>query len=372
MALLDIIKNEIREEGPISVARYMELALGHPEHGYYIKRDPFGERGDFITAPEICQIFGEMIGLWSAELWHQMGAGPVQIVEMGPGRGTLMADFLRATKHVDEFHAHMTIHFVETSPHLQDAQFHAVHELHDRFEWHSTIEDVPEAPSIFIANEFFDALPIRQHMQTDSGMKERLVGLDDEDKLVFVLEAGGLSLAKGESKIAEGTVMESCPVGKQIMAELSRRVKQHGGGALIIDYGYLGEAHQDTLQALKNHAFHNVLSEPGEADVTAHVDFATLLEVAEGQGVGFHGPIEQGKLLSRLGAELRANMLIQHASPDQQEQLVSGLRRLIDPNQMGELFKAIAITQHSGIVPAGFEKDAESYDVSVPPSDESE
>lgn len=371
MELISLIKDEIKKDGPISIARYMELALGHPKHGYYIKRDPFGERGDFITAPEICQVFGEMIGLWSAELWHQMGAGPIQIVELGPGRGTLMKDFLRATKHVDQYHEHMTIHFVETSPHLQDAQYHNVREEHDRFEWHDRLEDVPEAPTIFIANEFFDALPIRQHMQTDDGLKERLIGLNAEDELVFILEQAGLSLAKGESNIAEGTVIESCTEAKQIMADLSARVRDHGGGALIIDYGYLGESHQDTLQAMKNHAFHNVLSEPGEADITAHVDFASLLEVAESQGLAIHGPVEQGKLLSRLGAELRANMLLQHAAPEQQEQIISGLRRLIDPNQMGELFKAIAITQSPVIVPAGFEQE-QADDASLLPSEQPE
>lgn len=369
MNLLEIIKDEIRTQGPITIARYMDLALGHPKHGYYIKRDPFGENGDFVTAPEICQVFGELVGLWSAELWHQMGAGPIQIVELGPGRGTLMADFLRSTKHIDEYHAHMSVHMVETSPHLQDAQYHALRELHDRLEWYDRIEDVPEGPTIFIANEFFDALPIRQHMQTEDGLKERLIGLDEEGDLQFIMEAGGLSLAKGEETIAKGTVIESCPAAKHIMGEIAQRVKQHGGGALIIDYGYLGESHQDTLQALKNHAFHNVLNEPGEADITAHVDFATLLEVAEGQGVAIHGTVEQGALLSRLGAELRVNMLLQHAAPDQQEHLVSGLRRLIDPNQMGELFKAIAITQQPSILPAGFEKE-ETHVEPLHPGDE--
>ncbi len=356
MSLASLIKDEIKTKGPISIARYMELALGHPEQGYYIKRDPFGERGDFITAPEISQIFGEMIGLWCAELWMQLGGGPFQLVELGPGRGTLMRDALRATRHVDGFHEHMSIHFVETSPVLQDAQYYAVREEHDRVEWHESLEDVPEQMSIFIANEFFDALPIRQHMQTDAGMKERLVGLDEAGELCFVLEAGGLTLAKGESTIAEGTVMESCTAGKQVMGEITRRIKAWNGGALIIDYGYLGEAHQDTLQALKNHAFHNVLSEPGEADITAHVDFAALMEVAESQHVGVHGTVNQGTLLSRLGAELRVNMLLQHCSPEQQEQLISGLRRLVDPNQMGELFKAIAVTASPSIVPAGFEE----------------
>ena len=354
--LRDLIKAEIAESGAIPIARYMELALTHPRYGYYTTRDPFGVRGDFTTAPEICQIFGELIGLWCADMWQAQGGGAIQLVELGPGRGTLLADALRATRHVPDFHAHLSVVLVETSPVLQEIQFETLRELHDRLEWTESLEDVPHEPSLFIANEFFDALPIRQHVQTEHGLQERRVGVDAQGELCFVLAQAGLHLAKGSTPIATGTVIESCMVGKQLMGALAQRVSAEGGGALIIDYGYLGEAHYDTLQAVKAHGYTDLLADPGEADITAHVDFASLLSVAKNSQCAAYGPIDQGVFLRRLGAELRLNMLLQHAAPDQAEALVSGLKRLVDPNQMGSLFKAIALAPAHMPPPAGFEE----------------
>lgn len=355
MSLDRIIKDIIRERGPMTVADYMELCLSHSQYGYYIKQDPFGLNGDFITAPEVSQIFGELIGLWCVEMWAQLGGGPMAIVELGPGRGTLMQDALRATRHVEDFHDSITVHMVETSPILQTVQFHTLQNAHERIEWEENIDALPEKPTIFIANEFFDALPIRQHVQTPQGLRERRVAIDSEsNELCFVTESGGLSLAKGDTNIKDGTILESCQVGKAIIGKLADHIRSYRGAALIIDYGYLGDSHQDTLQAVKNHLYHPVLSDPGDADITAHVDFATLLDVAADHGVAVHGPVEQGKFLVRLGAELRTERLLATADDEQAVQLISGVKRLIDPAQMGNLFKAIALMSDHSFIPAGF------------------
>ncbi|MAR55866.1 MAG: methyltransferase [Rickettsiales bacterium] len=358
MTLETIIKDRIREQGPISVSDYMQLCLSHPQFGYYIKQDPFGTRGDFITAPEICQIFGELIGIWCADLWIQSGGGPASLVELGPGRGTLMQDALRATRNIPEFHNHLTVQMIETSPVLQTAQFYTLQNAHDRIEWEETIDHLPEEPCLIIANEFFDALPIRQYVQTAEGMKERCIGIDREsNQLCFELKQQGLSLARSDSDIPVGTIIESSQASKEILGRLCDHIAEFGGAILTIDYGYLGQAHQDTLQAVKNHAFHHVLKDPGNADLTAHVDFATLREVAESHGCAVHGPVDQGAFLVRLGAEARIGALLQDASEEEGAELIEGAKRLIDPNQMGSLFKVLGITADHSLTPAGFHAD---------------
>lgn len=360
MSLQHIIKDQIRQNGSMSIADYMQLCLSHPQYGYYIKQDPFGARGDFITAPEISQVFGELVGLWCADIWGQMGAGPAALVELGPGRGTLMMDALRATRNLEDFHDSLTVHFIETSPILQTMQFHMLQNAHERLEWEESVDALPEKPCIIIANEFFDALPIRQHMQTASGIKERRVGIDAESgELCFMLEDGGLSLAKGNSKIKEGTIIESCQLAKEVLGKITAHLAEYGGALLLIDYGYLGEAHQDTLQAVKEHAYHSALKDPGEADITAHVDFNTLAELAKAGGMSVHGPVAQGTFLVRLGAEIRTEKLLQEADEEQAMQLVSGIKRLIDPAQMGDLFKAMAICASPQLHPAGFYASAD-------------
>ena len=354
-ALVPIIRDRIATEGPISIADYMGLALGHPEHGYYRKRDPFGGRGDFITAPEISQIFGEMIGIWCAQLWRQLGGGPISLVELGPGRGTLMADVLRATKSTADFHDSITIHMVETSPTLAHIQYLKLRNDHPRIEWLDSIDELPPSRTIFIANEFFDALPIKQHVMTEEGIRERRVGWNAEtEQFEFVLGEVGLSLAKSGHTIPNGTVMEQSPASRAVMRQIAQHLQTHGGGALIIDYGYLGEAHHDTLQAVKAHLFHSVLSEPGDADITAHVDFKSLLQIAADAGNQTFGVITQGEFLQHMGAPVRLEMLLKKASPEQREQLVSGLTRLISPQAMGELFKVIAVVSDPKVEPLGF------------------
>ena len=353
--LTEIIRDKIIAEGPISIADYMALALSHPEHGYYKKQDPFGARGDFITAPEISQIFGEMIGVWSAEIWRQMGGGSLSIVELGPGRGTLMADLLRATKKVPELHDSLTIHMVETSPVLAHAQYVRLRDVHPRIEWLDDVSELPENKTIIIANEFFDALPIRQFVMTADGVRERRVDWHSESQeFYYVFGAQGLSLAKSGQVIAAGTVMEQSPVARNIMRALSQHLKEHGGASLFIDYGYLGEAHHDTLQAVKSHMFHPVLKDPGEADITAHVDFTTLMQIAAGAGGYVHGLAAQGDFLKRLGANVRAEMLLRSASDAQKESISAGLQRLTSPQEMGDLFKVMAVTFDPRIDPPGF------------------
>lgn len=348
--LSEIIRDKIVAEGPISLADYMALALAHPDHGYYCKRDPFGARGDFITAPEISQIFGEMIGLWCARSWMALGGGPVSLVELGPGRGTLMADLLRATRKVPEFHDSLTIHMVEVSPTLANAQYMRLRHEHPRIEWLDSIDALPPSPTVLVANEFFDALPIRQFIMTDGGVRERRVGWDGEKaEFTFTEGAAGLQLAKSGQAIPSGTIMEQCPAARSIMRRLAGRLKEHGGAALIIDYGYLGDAHHDTLQAVKAHHFHPVLRDPGEADLTAHVDFAALMDIARDSGLAVPPLITQGDFLLRMGADVRAEILMKQAQGEQRSNLLNGLQRLISPQAMGELFKVMAMTSHHGI-----------------------
>lgn len=343
-ALADIIRERIAEHGPISVADYMDLALAHPEHGYYRTRDPLGARGDFTTSPEICQVFGEMIGLWVAQVWLGMGGGPISLVELGPGRGTLMADLLRATRKVPEFHDAITIHMVETSPTLANTQYMRLRHEHPRVEWLDHIDELPHSRCFFIANEFFDALPIKQFVMADDGVHERRIGWNAaEERFEFVQGPAGLQLAKSGQVIAPGTIMEQCPAARSIMRSIAQRLKENGGAALFIDYGYLGDAHHDTLQAMKAHGFHSVLATPGEADITAHVDFTTLQQIARDAGLAVPPLLSQGQFLVRMGAELRAEVLMKASNDMQRQAIITGLQRLVSPQAMGELFKVMAV-----------------------------
>lgn len=354
-SLTPILRDKILTEGPISIADYMGIALGHPDHGYYRSRDPLGMRGDFITAPEISQIFGEMIGVWCAAIWRGLGGGPVSLVELGPGRGTLMADLLRATRSVPEFHDSITIHMVETSPTLAHAQYMQLRHEHPRIEWLDRVDQLPPEKMILVANEFFDALPIKQHVMTEEGIRERRVGWNEQSQAFeFVLGEPGLALAKSGSIIPPGTVMESSPASRSVMRHIAQHIAEHQGAGLIIDYGYLGDAHSDTLQAVKSHLFHPVLSEPGEADITAHVDFTSLMSIAQDAGTVVHGLATQGEFLRRIGADIRLEMLIKQASPQQRDGLITGLTRLISPQAMGTLFKVMALTSDPRLDVPGF------------------
>jgi NADH dehydrogenase [ubiquinone] 1 alpha subcomplex assembly factor 7 len=336
------VRELIAFEGPITVERYMSLCLRH----YYATRDPLGSSGDFTTAPEISQMFGELIGLWMLEVWNGMGRpNPVHLVELGPGRGTLMADLLRATKLLPDFEAAVQVHLVETSPVLQQRQQVALASSKLRIHWHERLEDVPEGPLLLIANEFFDALPVRQFIATERGWCERLVGLEDET-LIF-----GLS-AEAEEPLGKplriGDVLEWPALSIDIMQELSRRLARGTGAALVIDYGYWGPAFGDTLQAVQKHAYVDALNEPGEADLTTHVDFHRLAQAASAQGLRVHGLGTQGDFLTALGIEARASSLKQRATPAQAAAIDAALARLTERGEkgMGELFKVLAVTHN--------------------------
>ncbi|MFT5540639.1 MAG: NADH dehydrogenase [ubiquinone] 1 alpha subcomplex assembly factor 7, partial [Alphaproteobacteria bacterium] len=287
-ALSGLIQDEIDAHGPITVARYMELALGHPEHGYYRTRDPLGVDGDFITAPEVSQMFGELIGLWAAVTWEQMGKPASFILaELGPGRGTLMADALRAAHAQEGFTDAAKLHLIETSPALRARQHETLG--HAAPQWHDDMTTLPDGPLIVFANEFFDALPVRQFMYQDSVWRERLITTADQgsdNPFRFTLAENAAENAADDPGLpaaaatADGTVAETCGAGEALAAKLGTRFSAAGGAALIIDYGYGHPASGDSLQAVKGHAYADPLANPGNADITAHVDFTALAKAA--------------------------------------------------------------------------------------------
>ena len=358
------LRDLIVQEGPLTLEHYMSLALGHPTMGYYITRDPLGAAGDFTTAPEISQMFGELLGLWAAECWVSMGApAQLRLIELGPGRGTLMQDALRAASVVPAFAQAIDVHLVETSPELGRLQHERLEKSGVPITWHSDVETIPPGAAIVIANEFFDALPVRHYVRDAQGWRERLVGLDRDGRFAF-----GLS-PDLEPSLAidapEGSIIEVCPAGQQIMNTLAARLVEHGGAALIIDYGYTQTALGETLQALKGHSFVDPLAEPGEADLTTHVDFAALGRAARATGAAVHGPLTQGDFLTKLGIFDRAQALAKRANDQQFAQIESALARLVSPEKnikvadgqfdgMGELFKVICVTAPSLATPPGF------------------
>jgi len=345
------IRRIIEADGPISVARYMELCLGHPRHGYYMTRDPFGPRGDFVTAPEVSQMFGELIGAWAATVWRQMGSPPqVSLIELGPGRGTLMADALRAAQALPEFHKALAVQLVETSPVLRAQQETRLADAGVPVAWHRRIEEIAEGPAIVIANEFADALPVDQFVK-DRGWHLRMVGLADE-RLAFVVAPDPMPGTDSVDAPA-GTILERRHDGA--IALLARRIARHGGAALIIDYGHVASGFGDTLQAVRHHTFSDPLADPGAADLTTQVDFAALARTAQREGARAHGPLTQGAFLHRLGIEQRAMRLKQKETAQQAADIDAALTRITAPDQMGELFKVLALAHPDLGAPPGFD-----------------
>lgn len=338
----------------------MTDALGHPEWGYYASRDPLGRAGDFITAPEISQVFGELIGLWCANVWTSMHSPqPAALVELGPGRGTLLADALRAIKQVaPAFFAALRVHLVESSPALRQKQASALETLRlaEPPTWHEEFAAVPALPSLILANEFFDALPIVQYVKSGHGWQERRVGLTAEGTAFsFMLKpAFPFGLPLGLADVTEGDVVEVGAAGEALAARIGERLASHGGAALIIDYGHGASAAGDTLQAVRQHQFHGILDHPGETDLSHHVDFAALAKAAEAAGAEALGPIPQGLFLGRLGIDRRAESLFLGAPPDQFQAVLGAVRRLVHPSGMGLLFKAFAIVDPKLPTPQGF------------------
>lgn len=315
---------------------------------YYATRDPLGAAGDFTTAPEISQMFGELIGLWFSDLWNRAGRPIVHYVELGPGRGTLAADALRA---MAKSGLSPQVHFVETSPALRAAQKAHVPEAI----WHDDVTSLPtDAPLLIIANEFFDALPIHQLVKRGNDWHERLVACQD---LIFLPVAGkhvpdavvpdALHLAPS------GSIIESSPASVAILRAFAQRLARQGGAALIIDYGYEGPALGETLQAVRRHQFANPFDDPGANDLTAHVDFATLCAMAKLSDAVVHGPVGQGDFLEALGISERASALAS-ARPDHADDIDAARHRLVSPAEMGTLFKAVALTSPTWPIPVGF------------------
>jgi NADH dehydrogenase [ubiquinone] 1 alpha subcomplex assembly factor 7 len=353
------IARRIRDEGPLSVAAYMAMALHDPERGYYARRDPIGTRGDFITAPEISQVFGELLGLWCAVVWGQLGRpDPVILAELGPGRGVLVGDLLHAASTVPDFHRALRLHLVETSAALRAAQQQRLAQFEPT--WVPRFEDLPDGPMLLVANEFLDALPIRQFVRCGPHWSERMVTLDGENRFVFVdgppSPIARLLLPEALRDSAEqGAVVEICPAALALAAALGARFAHQPGAALFIDYGYFPSAAGATLSALHRHHAVPVLTAPGTADLSAHVDFAAFTEAAGAGGAETHGPAPQAKLLTELGARERAAVLRARANSCQKHDLDSGVERLLDPCGMGTLFKAIALVSPGLPAPPGFE-----------------
>jgi NADH dehydrogenase [ubiquinone] 1 alpha subcomplex assembly factor 7 len=352
-----MIAGLIREQGPLPVARYMSLALAHPEHGYYSKKEPFGAAGDFVTAPEISQMFGEIVALWLAQAWLDRGRPrPLRLVEIGPGRGTMMADMLRALRAVPELLAAAEVHLVETSPRLREAQRQRL--AGQQVSWHEDLEGVPAGPLLLVANEVLDALPVHQLVMTEGGWVERCVGLDDEGRLAFVAarEPAPAALARGlPADAAPGTIAEVSPARAALAEAIGRRLALHPGVALLIDYGGSPTTPAgDTLQAVRAQQPWDPLAAPGEADLSSQVDFGALARAAVRGGARVHGPVPQGAFLRALGIEARALNLMRNASAEERRELRAALFRLTDASAMGELFKVLALASPEGPPPPGF------------------
>ena len=337
----------------MNVAEYMLLALTHPEHGYYMRKDPFGAQGDFITAPEISQIFGEIVGAWLVTQWVMMGKPDnCALAEIGPGRGTLMADILRATARVKGFHDAISVHLMELSPTLRQKQWATLAGKHPRINWHLGFAEIPAGPLLLVANEFFDALPIRQYQHTEEGWQERLITLNNKGQLEFIWVAAEAPDDLMEEPVSEH-IYEYSEAARQMSFVIASRIATFGGSALIIDYGY-EDSHGDTLQAMRGHRPHDVLEEPGTADLTAHVNFYQIAHAAAIAGATVYGPVGQGFFLNRLGALQRTAALCEKATEKQKEALTSGTLRLTSADQMGTLFKALCMVNPELPKPEGF------------------
>ena len=347
--LARLLVQRIHETGPMSVADYMAECLLHPVHGYYTTRDPFGVAGDFTTAPEISQMFGELVGLALAQAWLDRGApAPFTLAELGPGRGTLMADILRATKGVPGFHASAQVVLVEASPVLRRKQQETISRGHDLgLRWIEAAGDLPEQPLFLVANEFFDALPIHQYQFVKGGWHERQIGVRDGALAFGLAEGPTLPYTPVMHHREDGMVIEENRIGRFIMRQVHHRLHHHGGVALVIDYGDW-RSRGDTLQALRAHAFDEPLAHPGEADLTAHVDFEPLAE----QQAHFY--TTQGEFLTRLGIDGRAERLARNLTGDALESHRAAHRRLTHPEEMGSLFKVLAVTSAGSPPPPGF------------------
>lgn len=354
--LTDILQTQIRSTGPMTLAQYMSTCLLHPTQGYYTTRPAIGAQGDFTTAPEISQMFGELLGLCMAQAWLDRGSpAPFALVELGPGRGTLMSDVLRATRGVPGFHAAARIHLIEASQRMREAQAAALNG--HAVTWHDSVEGIPDGDPVFVlANEFFDALPIRQFQRDPDGWREIVVGLGKDGTLERGLSQPA-PIAALDHRLGDtepGAVVETCPHGTAVMETLAARIAANGGLALVIDYGGW-RSRGDTFQAVQKHIPVDPFATPGEADLTAHVDFEPLADAARAMGCATTVLTPQGVFLERLGITARAQSLAQGQSGAALEQHVAAHRRLTHPDEMGTLFKVLGVHATGESPPPGLE-----------------
>lgn len=358
--LVEIIRSDIRRTGAISLSRYMEMCLGHPQYGYYMTRDPLGVSGDFTTAPEISQMFGELVGIWLADTWIKMGApARVHLVELGPGRGTLMQDALRATAHVPGFHDAISLHLVETSPVLRERQAVSLSGFSPL--WHGSLETIPaDAPLLCLGNEFLDALPVDQLCWTQDGWQQVKVTLSDHPDEPFrsMLHPAPSDLIVEIPPTLftpeQGERIEVSLILNQYLRNLFLRLQKQQGSCLFIDYGYRYFATGDSIQALYRHQPVSIFMNPGEADITAHVNFENIKNHALSAGLTVHDVRTQGEFLITMGIDHRLKALLASATLAQAEELRSAYHRLVSPEQMGSLFKVIGVTSHPGLAMAGW------------------
>jgi NADH dehydrogenase [ubiquinone] 1 alpha subcomplex assembly factor 7 len=344
------IKKLIKSSGPMPVWRYMELCLTHPNYGYYISRDPLGREGDFTTSPEVSQMFGELLGLWVGSVWKAIGSPSLlRLIELGPGRGTLMADALRALRVLPPLYQALSIHLVEINPVLREKQKAALSGVRI-IAWHDSLDQVPNGPAVILANEYFDVLPIHQAVKRETGWHERTVEIDDGGKLAFGFAPDPMP----RFEVLLPPLVRAAPIGAvfewrsdtEIM-KIATRVRDQRGAALIIDYGHVRSDAGDTFQAIARHSFADPLKNPGQADVTAHVDFQALARAAEDLGARVHGPVPQGEFLKWIGIETRAVTLMAKASLEVSEDISSALKRLTGDGRgaMGSMFKVLAVSE---------------------------
>jgi SAM-dependent MidA family methyltransferase len=350
-ALGEKIKALIRATGPISVSDYFSLCLADPEYGYYRTREPFGTAGDFVTAPEVSQLFGEMIGVFLVHAWQRHGKpGNVRLVEIGPGRATMMADMLRVVARIaPDLHETVGVHLVESSDRLRAVQQQTLSDHDGKIAWHSSLDDIPPGFTLLAANELFDAIPIRQFVRTAKGFRERLVGLDIDGELTFaagIAEIDPMLLPDTPKPLPIGTIFEFAPARQSVMTMISDRLAAEGGTAIVIDYGHMATSFGDTLQAVRMHEYDPPLEHPGEADLTSHVDFQHLAETARASGVHINGCACQGDFLIGLGLMERAAAL----GRDQDGAIRQAIQLAVDrlagagEGRMGELFKVLAVS----------------------------
>lgn len=343
--LKERLKKLIANAGPLSVSEYMASCLFDPENGYYTNHEPFGADGDFITAPEISQMFGELVAVWAYSTWVALGRPmPATLTEIGPGRGTLMVDMLRTLDKLDPgFVTRIRVSMVEASPRLTQIQQQKLGGTRARPTWFANVAELPDVPLLIVGNELFDAIPVRQFVKTGHGWRERMVTLDEKGELCFAIGASGIDTSLLPSQdAAEGTIFEVAPARNALMQDIASHIARNGGFGLFFDYGHLTTGYGDTLQAMQKHGYDDVLAHPGEADLTTHVDFNALAKIAEAQGLTAR-MMTQGDFLLGMGMLERAGVLGSRADEATRERLRSEVERLAGPEEMGILFKVLMI-----------------------------